>query len=351
MNTRWITGQAACLLAASLLLMPGLSWAEEGWGTNYDQALAEAKKTGKVVIADFTGSDCCKWCKKLKKEVFDTPEFKKWAADNAILLELDYPSKLVLPKELKAQNERLQKKYGITGFPTILIFNAAGEVIGKTGYLQGGPVAWINNAKNLMTAPKESKASIPKDIPDGLLNMIRKAGRFDRLLLITVSEGSEQGIKVTSALKEDKKLSEIWAGCITAVHVDASSFNRDTEAFWALQSHMELAEDTAIALIDVSEGKCLYKASVGETHEKMVTGIASVIPEEKEYKGQWLEDAEKAKWLARKLNRPILANFTGSDWCGWCKKLKNEVFGMPTFRQWAAENVVLLELDSPRKKA
>ena len=43
--------------------------------------------------------------------------------------------------------------------------------------------------------------------------------------------------------------------------------------------------------------------------------------------------------------------FTGSDWCGWCIRLQTEVFKKPEFATWAKDNVVLVELDFPRRTA
>ena len=51
-----------------------------------------------------------------------------------------------------------------------------------------------------------------------------------------------------------------------------------------------------------------------------------------------------------KENKPIMANFTGSDWCGWCIKLDKAVFQTDEFKKWANKNVILLELDFPRRK-
>lgn len=65
---------------------------------------------------------------------------------------------------------------------------------------------------------------------------------------------------------------------------------------------------------------------------------------------QWLTDHAAASQRSRELGRPILADFTGSDWCTWCIKLDDEVFETPAFREWAARNVVLLKLDFPRGK-
>lgn len=67
------------------------------------------------------------------------------------------------------------------------------------------------------------------------------------------------------------------------------------------------------------------------------------------YNGEWLTDFGKANEIAKELNRPILVNFTGSDWCGWCIKLSNEVFTKEAFQQYANDSLVLLKLDFPRK--
>ena len=64
----------------------------------------------------------------------------------------------------------------------------------------------------------------------------------------------------------------------------------------------------------------------------------------------WYVNVQKANVESAKTGKPILANFTGSDWCGWCMKLRREVFDTPEFQEWAKKNVVLLELDYPRKK-
>lgn len=124
--------------------------AEAEWLTSWDAAVEQSKKTGKPILADFTGSDWCGWCVKLKKEVFDTPEFKEWAGKNVILLELDFPRKKKQDDATKKQNKDLMSKYKIKGFPTILILTADGDTKGQTGYMDGGPKAWIANAQKLV---------------------------------------------------------------------------------------------------------------------------------------------------------------------------------------------------------
>ena len=63
----------------------------------------------------------------------------------------------------------------------------------------------------------------------------------------------------------------------------------------------------------------------------------------------WLTDFEAAKKEAAKKNLPILVDFSGSDWCGWCIKLDKEVFSKKAFKDYAKDNYVLLMLDFPRK--
>ena len=59
---------------------------------------------------------------------------------------------------------------------------------------------------------------------------------------------------------------------------------------------------------------------------------------------------EKAVEAARTDKKDILVDFTGSDWCGWCIKLHDEVFSQEAWKKAAAGKYVFVELDFPRKK-
>ncbi len=63
----------------------------------------------------------------------------------------------------------------------------------------------------------------------------------------------------------------------------------------------------------------------------------------------WHTDINKATELSLKENKPLLLFFTGSDWCGWCIKLQKDVLKKDEFFIWATQNVILVELDFPRK--
>lgn len=64
----------------------------------------------------------------------------------------------------------------------------------------------------------------------------------------------------------------------------------------------------------------------------------------------WLTDYAKALSVAKTQNKPVLIDFTGSDWCGWCIKLDREVFSLADFKSYAAQKLVLLKIDFPRQK-
>jgi thioredoxin-related protein len=123
--------------------------AKPGWLTSYDQAQKEAQAKNRLLLMDFTGSDWCGWCIMLDKEVFSKPEFKEYANKNLVLLELDFPRSKRMPPEVTAQNEKLAMKYGIQGFPTVVVFDSSGKPLGALGYQPGGPQAFIAELEKL----------------------------------------------------------------------------------------------------------------------------------------------------------------------------------------------------------
>ena len=100
------------------------------WLINYDEVYNKSIKENKPILANFTGSDWCGWCKKLKKAVFDTETFKKWANENVVLFELDYPRRTQQDPIIKRQNAELQQTFRglVRGYPTVLIFDIEREL-------------------------------------------------------------------------------------------------------------------------------------------------------------------------------------------------------------------------------
>ena len=127
------------------------------WQTDMNKAIAMSNKAKKPMLLFFTGSDWCGWCIRLQNEVLKTPEFAAWAKKNVVLVELDYPRRTPQLPEIQKQNAELQQGFQIQGFPTIYFVNAEnkdGKVnftpIDKTGYVAGGPAAWLAVADGIL---------------------------------------------------------------------------------------------------------------------------------------------------------------------------------------------------------
>jgi len=156
-------------ILSTFLLFVGLSFAQvqsaaaqDGWLTNLDEAYAISKETGKPIMANFTGSDWCGWCKRLKSSVFVKDEFKNWADDNVVLLELDFPRRKQLPEDLRKQNAGLQQAFKVRGYPTVWVFhldkNAETDryeisALGKTGYKKS-PSEFISDVDRMIEQGK-----------------------------------------------------------------------------------------------------------------------------------------------------------------------------------------------------
>lgn len=189
------------------------------WMTDFEAAKKLAKKENKNIFIDFSGSDWCHWCVKLDEEVFHKPEFIKYASENLVLFMADFPRSKTQTAEVKQQNQALMQKYGVRGFPTIIILDSDANKVGRMSYQPGGAIKYVESIKSIV-----------------------------------------KPVKVESA---------------------------------------------------------------------------------------WMTDFEAAKKLAKKENKHILIDFSGSDWCHWCVKLDEEVFHKPEFIKYASENLVLFMADFP----
>jgi thioredoxin-related protein len=133
-----VLGLAACLTAGESL-----------WTDDFEAAKAQAEKDGKDLLLDFTGSDWCGWCVKLRKEVFDQEEFKKEAPKHFVLVELDFPRKKELAAKVKEQNRKLAEHFGVQGYPTIFLTDAKGRTYARTGYQEGGAQKYLEHLAEL----------------------------------------------------------------------------------------------------------------------------------------------------------------------------------------------------------
>ena len=120
------------------------------WNDNLEKAVEQAKKENKAVLVNFTGSDWCIWCKRLSAEVFQQKEFEEYAKKSLVLVMLDFPKDIEQTQETKEYNNKLAQKYGIQGFPTILLIDGQGKLVAQTGYQPGGAAKYVEHLKSYL---------------------------------------------------------------------------------------------------------------------------------------------------------------------------------------------------------
>ena len=125
------------------------------WYTDLNKAVNTSISENKPIMLFFTGSDWCGWCMRLKKEVFNLPEFKTWTDKNIVLVEIDFPRRKVIDPKILNQNRELARIFSVTGYPTVWFVNPqkldSNKLnflkLGKLGYLAGGANNWISKAE------------------------------------------------------------------------------------------------------------------------------------------------------------------------------------------------------------
>ncbi len=148
---------AGLLLFCLLTLAPRAEDAS-AWLTDFSMAKKTAKTEDKKILALFTGSDWCPMCMLLAKKTFSQPAFQAYAAENLVLLELDFPQYKPQSEALKKQNAKLAFKYDHDQFfPTLILLDSKGEEITRiSGRVPGGPagfIKWVEDAKKADVRP------------------------------------------------------------------------------------------------------------------------------------------------------------------------------------------------------
>ncbi len=147
MTSRTIASALACIVAAAAMAATSTP---KGFTDDLGAALKSAKANKRYVVAVFSGSDWCGWCKKLEKEILSTEEFRKGAAGKYELVYIDNPrNKDLLSEHGKKNNEKLTAKYDVNGFPTVLILDGEGKKVAEMGYDRGGPVRYLEKLEEV----------------------------------------------------------------------------------------------------------------------------------------------------------------------------------------------------------
>ena len=146
-----------CCAATAICLMASMVWAGTDWSEDMDKALETAKKDGKYLLVDFSGSDWCGWCIKLEDEVFSKRPFKEFAKKNLVTVLVDFPKKKKLSTKQSEKNQALATIHGVQGYPTVLLMDSEGKVIGRTGYQPGGSEAYVKMLQGMIAGKPDAK--------------------------------------------------------------------------------------------------------------------------------------------------------------------------------------------------
>lgn len=400
-----------CTLLAAAVAAPAFSL---DWVTDFDAAKAQAAKEGKAVLVDFTGSDWCGFCIKLKKEVFDSPEFDAYAKDKFVCLEIDLPQGDKISEEQKKINEELSEQYNVDGFPSIFVMTPQGYVVGGFCGFRAMPEVQraldtgLANAKAIADAEKQGDdarvdamfkvwqglgdelAGSAQQLRDDLVKLdvndrcglrARKQAEeeirdLQKQLQDCVQEVGSKGLKDALALLESKqgslmeqnrhaaiqiKMSMMFLSCETQEDLNrmrdtlvAELKALDPAKYDAEQIEQDIQRITQIAAdgqqaLDYAKGS---RESLDERAEAAKAAEREAAEEarlqsEGATKLEWGTDLAAARERAARENKPILLVFTGSDWCGACVALHQEVLEKVRFAAYARDRFIPVEIDCP----
>ncbi|PZR21324.1 MAG: thioredoxin family protein [Citrobacter freundii] len=122
----------------------------QDWMTDMHKATTVAHDQKKLILLNFSGSDWCAPCVRLKKEIFQSPEFAD-ATGSLVLVNADFPrnKKNQLSKEQQRLNDEMADKYNAEGkFPYTLLLNAEGTVLyAWDGFPSAGKADFLKELK------------------------------------------------------------------------------------------------------------------------------------------------------------------------------------------------------------
>ena len=126
------------------------------WHNDYQQALRPAQESQRPIFMVFAGSDWCKPCIRLEKDVWASAEFRQWAQDRLVLLKLDFPRKKAnqLSQEQRQQNGQLAMRYNAKGaFPWMVLVDPEGNILWQDGQLADGMHSLTNQLNPIIKGP------------------------------------------------------------------------------------------------------------------------------------------------------------------------------------------------------
>lgn len=135
-----------------------LSAQQNGWFTEEKLSKEYAAKKNIPILLVFGGSDWCRPCMKLKKDVLLSEEFSNYFSEKFALLYLDFPlkKKNKPSPEMAIQNDKLAEKFNKSGiFPSIVLVDSNEKMLGTLTYKNQTPTEFIADCEKLLLSIKK----------------------------------------------------------------------------------------------------------------------------------------------------------------------------------------------------
>ncbi len=142
----------AILISLVVCLVTFQGAVADDWYEDVAEAIKVGAKEEKDLLILYTGSDWCPPCKKLEDEVLSQEDFLKEIRTGYVLVKLDFPKNLIQKAEILKQNNEWQEKFGVDGFPTIVLMDSQQRPYGFTGYEEGGVEGYLGLLEGLRQA-------------------------------------------------------------------------------------------------------------------------------------------------------------------------------------------------------
>ena len=137
------------LFAVLVLAWTFVAAADDAWTEDIAAAIKTAEKEDKDLLLLYTGSDWCPPCKKLEADILSQEEFLEDAGSKYVLVKFDFPQSSEQSEELVTQNQEWLKKYGIDGYPTIVLIDSDQRPFGFAGYESGSVGDYLDMLESL----------------------------------------------------------------------------------------------------------------------------------------------------------------------------------------------------------
>lgn len=278
------------------------------WMTDIEAAKTKAAAENKALLLDFTGSDWCGWCIRIRKEVFDKPRFEEYIRDKFVPVEIDIPNNPNFDASLRKRNEELCNQYGVQGFPTILVTDAQGTVAG--GFVGGvvNPVkvetilnAGLANARKLEAARKlsgvekakvlaEVYQSLPEDVKGSaqpILNEILVLDPQDTVGLAKMARiraQKEEFRKGLSTIADEVALKKYLEDSLAVAYPENRSMLLNVKGSMLMNTAQTEADVVAarVVLLEAAGNDAARRAQV----EKALSDPAAVLKQIKAYRSR-----------------------------------------------------------------